>query len=151
LSLFQGLSLPWMLSTTCIKVSMQWTHLYERVCFVSARELLVVFAVDMFIDLQLWTWDCCIIQVALGVCWKLEIDYGRDQRLRKYWVMHKGQFTQIHLAAMKALSMCIPNLRGMGILPPSPFMFTACSWIFDPLICSCELELKSRVMDTWWF
>ncbi len=59
----------------------------------------------------------------------LEIDYGRDQRLSKYRVRHKGQFTQIHLAAMKALSMCILNLRAMGILPPSPFMFTTCSWI----------------------
>ncbi len=37
LSLFQGLSLPWMLSTTCIKVSMQWTHLYESFFCVCQR------------------------------------------------------------------------------------------------------------------
>ncbi len=105
--------------------------IHERVCLCVPDNLLVAFfAVDMFIDLQLWTWDCCITQVALGVCWKLEIDYGTDHWLRKCLVRHKGHFfTQIHLAAMKALSMCIPNLRGMDSLPPSPFMFTTCSWI----------------------
>jgi len=123
----------------------------ERVFFVSARQLLVVFAVDMFIDLQLMNMGLLHNTSSTGGL--LEIGNWLWQRPEAEEIPSKAQ-VPIHSDAFgsyESLVNVYSKLERYGHSATFTLYVHNLLMVFDPLICSCELELKSRVMDTWWF